>query len=169
MPPKEENRRVVFGPHATEAIRLPMLTGCRLQEVLRLEWTQIEWSRGLLVLPDCKMGKKTVVLGAAALGVLEGLPRVGRYVIASGCAGEKNEKPSADLSKPWQALCRAAGLESVRLHDPRHSAAAVGANAGLSLLQIGGLLGHKQVRAMAKHAHLIDDAQEASRRASWLG
>lgn len=160
--PKEENRRVVLGPHAVGAIRLLMLTGCRLREVLRLEWTQIEWSRGLLVLPDSKTGKKTVVLGSAALGVLEGLPRMGRYVIASGSAGEKNEKPRADLSKPWKALCRAAGLESVRLHDLRHSAAAVGANAGLSLHQIGGLLGHKQARTTAKYAHLIDDAQRAA-------
>lgn len=160
--PKAENRRVVLGPHSVGAIRLLMLTGCRLREVLRLEWSQIDWSRGLLVLPDSKTGKKSVVLGTAALGVLEGLPRLGRFVIASGSAGEKDEKPRADLSKPWKAVCKAAGLEGVRLHDLRHSAAAVGANAGLSLHQIGGLLGHKQARTTARYAHLINDAQRAA-------
>jgi integrase len=139
-----------------------MLTGCRLREILRLEWSQIDWARGLLVLPDSKTGKKTVVLGAAALSVLERLPRIGRFVIASSTAGQKGEKPRADLSKPWKALCKASELEGVRLHDLRHSAAAVGASAGLSLHQIGGLLGHKQVRTTAKYAHLIDDAQRAA-------
>lgn len=160
--PKEENRRVVLGPHAVGAVRLLMLTGCRLREILRLEWSQIDWTRGLLVLPDSKTGKKTVVLGAAALGVLEGIPRIGRFVIASSTAGQKGERPRADLAKPWKALCNASGLEGVRLHDLRHSAAAVGANAGLSLHQIGGLLGHKQARTTAKYAHLIDDAQRAA-------
>jgi hypothetical protein len=40
-------------------------------------------TRGLLHLPDSKTGKKVVVLSSAAQAVLDGVPRIGKYVIAS--------------------------------------------------------------------------------------
>lgn len=157
--PKDENRRVRFEPQVTAALRLLLLTGCRLREILHLDWSNVDWSRGLLVLPDSKTGKKTVVLGAAALNVLEGIPRLGRFVIAGSTAGRPDEKPRADLNRPWRAICKAAGIEGTRLHDLRHSAAAVGAGAGLSLHQIGQMLGHTQARTTQRYAHLASDPQ----------
>lgn len=130
-----------------------------LREVLNLEWSHVDFERGLLRLPDSKTGKKTIVLGGAALLLLEGLPRAGRFVIASTSAGSKDERPRSDLNRPWRAVREAAGLPELRLHDLRHSAAAVGAGAGLSLHQIGGLLGHTQARTTAKYAHLAADPQ----------
>lgn len=157
--PKAENRRVKIDPFAVAAIRLLMLTGARLREVLNLEWSHVDFERGLLRLPDSKTGKKTIVLGGAALLLLEGLPRAGRFVIASTSAGSKDERPRSDLNRPWRAVREAAGLPELRIHDLRHSAAAVGAGAGLSLHQIGGLLGHTQARTTAKYAHLAADPQ----------
>lgn len=61
--PKEKNR-TVYGPHVTGAIRLLMLTGCRLREILNLRWSEYDEKRGLLLLPDSKTGRKTVVLSA---------------------------------------------------------------------------------------------------------
>src|SRR5690606_18594023 len=114
--PKPENRRTVFSPHVTGAIRLLMLTGCRLREILHLEWNHIDFERGMAFLPDSKTGKKAVVLSTAAIAVLNALPRVGRYVVASDSAGTDEEKPRADLKKPWSALCRHAKLDGLRLH-----------------------------------------------------
>lgn len=157
--PKAANRRVKIDSHAIAAIRLLMLTGARLREVLNLEWSHVDFDRGLLRLRDSKTGKKTIVLGGAALALLEGLPRVGRYVVASTSAGTARERPRSDLNRPWRAVRVAAGLPELRIHDLRHSAAAVGAGAGLSLHQIGGLLGHTQARTTAKYAHLAADPQ----------
>lgn len=157
--PKEENRKTIIDEHAVAAIRLLMLTGARLREILNLEWEHIDFERGLLRLPDSKTGKKTIVIGGAALAVFAGLRRVGRYVIAGKSAGAPNESPRADLNRPWRAVRAAAGLPDLRIHDLRHSAAAVGASAGLSLHQIGNLLGHTQARTTAKYAHLAADPQ----------
>ena len=63
--PKPENRRIVVAPDATAAIRLLMLTGCRLREVLNLRWQEVDLQRGLLLLADSKTGRKTVVLQSA--------------------------------------------------------------------------------------------------------
>lgn len=67
--PKEKNR-TVYGPHTVGAIRLLMLTGCRLREILDLEWAHVDAECGLLFLPDSKTGRKTVVLSTAAQEVL---------------------------------------------------------------------------------------------------
>lgn len=152
-----ENRRVVYGPHVVGAVRLLMFTGCRLREILNLEWAHVDLSRGLLLLPDSKTGKKAVVLSAPAASVIAGLPKVGRYVIAGETAGTDAEVPRHDLKKPWSRITARAGLAGLRLHDLRHTFASVGAGANLGLPVIGKLLGHHQPSTTQKYAHLAVD------------
>jgi integrase len=87
-----------FGPYASGAIRLLCLTGARLNEILALRWQEVDFERGLAVLPDSKTGRKIVQLSAPALAVLAGLPRLAGcpYVIA-GMGGRR-----ADLRRPWR-------------------------------------------------------------------
>jgi integrase len=139
--PGAEKRRIVFSPHVTAAFRLLMFTGCRLREILHLEWRHVDLERGVLFLPDSKTGKKTIVLAAPALGVLATLPRIGRYVIASESAGTKDETPRHDLKRPWAQLCKAADLEGLRIHDLRHTFASFGACSDT----------HKRVQLNAMH------------------
>ena len=163
--PKERNRRTVIGPHAAAAIRLLILTGARLREILHLKWEHVDFERGLLLLPDSKTGKKTIVLNAAAVNVLAKLPRIGAYVIAGENAGARDEGPRADLKRPWQAVAKRAKLDGVRIHDLRHTHASVGAGVGLGLPIIGKLLGHAQASTTARYAHLdADPLRKASDR-----
>jgi integrase len=154
-----KGQRVKMHPSVTGAIRLLMLTGCRLREILHLEWSHVDEERGLLHLPDSKTGEKTIVLSTAAQEVLAGLPRIGRYVIAGDSAGLLNEKPRADLKRPWAALCKRAGIEGVRLHDLRHTFASVGVWADLGLPIVGSLLGHSDASTTQRYAHVADDAK----------
>lgn len=62
LPRQAENRRTVISVHATAAIRLLILTGCRLGEILSLQWRHVDSERGLLLLPDSKTGAKTIIL-----------------------------------------------------------------------------------------------------------
>ena len=155
--PKEGNRRTIIGPHAAGALRLLIFTGARLREILHLKWEQIDFERGLLLLPTSKTGKKTIVLNAPALAILDSLPRVGTYVIAGTSAGSEDERPRSDLKKPWKAISKRAGLKGVRIHDLRHTHASVGAGAGLGLPIIGKLLGHTQPATTQRYAHLDND------------
>jgi integrase len=151
--PKEHNRRTVIGPHAAAAMRLLIFTGARLREILHLKWDHIDFERGLLLLPTSKTGKKTIVLNAPALAILNALPRSGDFVIA----GTSSDKPRSDLKKPWKAVSNRAGLKGVRIHDLRHTHASVGAGAGLGLPIIGKLLGHTQSATTQRYAHLDND------------
>jgi integrase len=151
--PKPKNRFTRIGPFAAAAIRLLLFTGCRLREILHLKWEQVDLERGLLFLSDSKTGRKTVVLNAPAFAVLTNLGRLGSYVVP----GDDPEKPRADLKRPWQAVAKRAGLESVRLHDLRHTYASFGAGSGLGLPIIGKLLGHTQASTTQRYAHLDAD------------
>jgi integrase len=152
---KPENRRVRLDPFAVAAIRLLAFTGARLREILDAQWSQVDLERGVIFLADSKTGKKPIYLSAAAQAVLASLPRVegNPHIIA----GAKEGAPRADLKKPWAAVCRAAGLDGVRLHDLRHSFASFGAGASLGLPIIGKLLGHSQAATTHRYAHLEAD------------
>jgi integrase len=142
-------------PSVVATVRLLLLTGCRLMEILSLEWRFIDYSNATLNLPDSKSGKKTVYLAAPALAVLAGMPRLDNnpYVIT----GAKQGAHLVNMEKPWGRIRKQAGLEDVRLHDLRHTFASVGAGAGLSLPMIGKLLGHTQAQTTARYAHLAAD------------
>jgi len=152
---KADHRRVKLDRYAVAAIRLLVLTGARLREVLHAKWEQVDIERGLIFLADSKTGKKPLYLSAAAQKVLADLPRIegNPHVIA----GANDGAPRSDLKKPWAAVGRAAGLEGVRIHDLRHSFASFGAGASLGLPIIGKLLGHSQPATTARYAHLDAD------------
>jgi integrase len=153
--PKADKRRVKLGPFAVAAIRLLILTGARLREILDAKWEHVDAERGVIFLADSKTRKKPIYLSAAALSILSELPRIENnpYIICGGRAGQ----PKSDLKKPWVAVRKAAGLEGVRLHDLRHSFASVGAGASMGLPIIGKLLGHSQAATTHRYAHLDSD------------
>lgn len=152
-----------MSPWAIGAVRLLMFTGARLSEVLTLKWQHVNFERRLLLLADSKTGKKVVYINPAAQAVLEGLPRLegNPFVICGRTPG----RHLINLEKPWRLIRSRAGLDDVRLHDLRHSFAAVAAGQGLSLPMIGKLLGHSQPQTTARYAHLAaDPVQEANLR-----
>jgi integrase len=137
---------------AITAIRLLLFTGCRLGEILNLEWSHVDLERRLLRLPDSKTGAKAVYLSIAAIQTLEAAKQLkgDPYVLPGRQAG----KPIISLRGTWERLCKEANLDGLRLHDLRHSFASVGAAGGLSLPMIGALLGHSQPITTARYAHL---------------
>lgn len=148
------------GPHVVAAIRLLLLTGARLNEVLGMRWEWIDWESSLVRLPDSKTGAKTVFLNAPALQVLSGIPRLADnpYVIC----GQKKGERLINLQKPWQGIRARAALNDVRIHDLRHSFASIAVASGMSLPMIGKLLGHSQPQTTARYAHLADDPMRAA-------
>ncbi len=136
-------------------IRLLLLTGCRLGEILNLKWEHVDFEQSCLRLPDSKTGAKVVYLAAPAVEVLSNIPRIEKnpYVITGGT----KEGNLAPPQKAWRKIREKAELPDVRLHDLRHSYASVGASGGLSLPMIGALLGHSQSQTTERYAHLCAD------------
>lgn len=149
----EENQ--LISPTAAAALRLLALSGMRRSEVLSLQWSWIDFERGVIFFPDSKTGQKITALGAPALELLDNIPRTAGnpHVFPGKIFG----RPLHDLNKPWQMVREKADLKGVRLHDLRHTHASVGAAAGLSLRVIGALLNHTQAATTQRYAHLPQD------------
>jgi integrase len=142
-------------PSVLTALRLLILTGARLSEVLELKWEYVDLERGALALPDSKTGAKLIPLGRAALEVLEGaVPQAGNPYV---CPGANPASHLVGLPKAWRRIRDRAGLKNIRLHDLRHSFASVAAASGQGLPVIGALLGHKEAATTARYAHLAND------------
>ena len=142
-------------PYVIAALRLLILTGARLNEILTLQWAWVDLENRILHLPDSKTGSKDVHLNAPAVAVLSDLPRQAGnpHVIC----GAKQGAHLINLQKPWQRIRTAAGLEDVRIHDLRHSFASIAVARGMSLPMIGALLGHSQPQTTQRYAHLAAD------------
>ena len=140
---------------AVAAIRLLMLTGCRLSEIQKLRGEHVDLDAGELRLPDTKTGGRTVPLAPSAVRLLTSLPRDddNPWVIA----GRKPGSHLTDLQHPWRRIRERAKLDGVRIHDLRHSFASRALALGEGLPMIGKLLGHTQVQTTARYAHLARD------------
>ena len=142
-------------PSSIAAVRLLMLTGCRLGEIMTLQWEHVDIAGKALRLPDSKTGAKVVHLGQPAVEVLEKIERVEEnpWVIV----GTKPGARLTDLQPFWQRVRARAGLKDVRIHDLRHTFASTAVASGQGLPMIGKLLGHTQVQTTARYAHLAAD------------
>ena len=147
-------------PYAVAALRLLMLTGCRLNEILTLRWDDIDRTAGEFRLRDGKTGARMVPLTPTAEAVLAGIARVqgNPWVIVGKQPGTHLSNITAD----WYRLRAHAGLDDVRIHDLRHSYASRALAAGESLSMIGKLLGHADIQSTARYAHLARETERLS-------
>ena len=143
---------------AAAALRLIMLTGCRVGEVLTLKWSDIDRKSGEFRLRDAKTGARMVPLTPTALQVLAGIKRVRRspWVFP----GKRRDRHLSDLRPYWHRVREQAEVEDVRIHDLRHSFASRALALGLALPMIGRLLGHTDIGSTARYAHLSREAEK---------
>ena len=145
---------------AAAALRLLMLTGCRLNEILTLRWEDVHLEASEIRLRDSKTGPRVVPLSPAAARALAGLPRAADnpWVVA----GRKPGSRLKGLTYHWYHVRESAGLEDVRIHDLRHSFASRALALGESLPLIARLLGHTKIQTTARYAHLARDSVRVS-------
>ena len=154
---EEEGRA---SPHAVAALRLLMLTGCRLNEILTLRWDDVDRAAGEFRLRDGKTGARMVPLTPTAEAVLDGIPRLpgNCWVIAGRRPGTRLNSLTAE----WYRIRARAGLGDLRIHDLRHSYATRALSSGESLSMIGRLLGHADIASTLRYAHLAQGAERDS-------
>jgi integrase len=141
--PKVDHRGVRLDRFATAAIRLLILTGARLREILHAKWAQIDLERGLIFPADSKTGKKPLYLSAAAQEVLADIPRIegnppcdgwsegrraaGRPEEAMGCCEAGRRFGGRPLSRPAPLVCFIRRRRVSRFADHREAARSLAA------------------------------------------
>lgn len=115
-------------------------------------WEQVDLEAPELVLPATKTGPRNVSLSPRAVRVLQSIERVpgSSWVIPGRVEG----RPMRNIDEAWGVVCELAGLEDTRIHDCRHSFASRALALGENLPMIGRLLGHSELQATERYAHL---------------
>ena len=148
---------------SANVIRFLLLTGARRGETLAAKWSDFDLVEGVWVKPGHTTKTATehrVPLSAPARALLSTLTPMG--VNSEFVFPGRDGKQRYDIKKQWAAICKAAKITGVRVHDLRHTYASVLASSGVSLHVIGGLLGHTQPATTHRYAHLVDDALRAA-------
>lgn len=142
-------------------VRLLLLTGCRLREIMdaRREWFDLD--SGTLELPDSKTGKKTVYLSPAAVAVAReaaGYDPRNPYLLAGRLGGE----PLRNVRYLWARLLSASEITGrVRIHDLRHTVGSYAHRAGMTIRQVAGVLGHRNLSTTERYVHDPEKAKAA--------
>ena len=144
-------------PVLYELVVLALTTGARASEMLNLQWSDIDFQRGVATPRNTKNGEtRLIAVSGHAMDLLK--PRRGIGMVFPSNTG----KAVYEYSKPFKKAVDAAGIEDFRFHDLRHTAASYLAQAGKSLLEIMETLGHKSVAMASRYAHLTTKTVEDS-------
>lgn len=138
------NQHKKDNPQSVLFIWLLILTGARKSEIASARWDWLEGNR--LNLPDSKTGERTIYLPIQVMGLLKDMPHISDTI-----TGIKDPK------RLWSLIRKSASVPDLRLHDLRHSFASAALAAGLTLSQIGELLGHANTQTTHRYAHLMDE------------
>jgi len=116
------------------AIRLLALTGCRLSEIIRLRWSDVDFERRAFLIRDAKAGARAQTVGAPVLALLKDL------------------QPKNDGWVVWGKK---------RLHDFRHTVATTAAQGGANAFMLRDLLGHKTLAMTARYVSSVPEQQRS--------
>ena len=170
--------------------QLAVVTGMRQGELFGLKWTDIKWSKGVLyvkrqvqsiprqgwkfVEPKTKAGRRSITLGNATLQCLS--EHQAQQQVTKLLARERWQEydlifPSSvgtplntsNLRVDFLQTLAAAGLEKIRFHDLRHTAASLMLNHGVPVIVVSKILGHAKVSTtLDTYGHLINEMQDAA-------
>jgi integrase len=145
---------------AADIFRLLLLSGARRGEVQSARWADFDLGTGVWTKPGATTKTRTdhiVPLSAPARQIIASRDRTGEYLFPGRHGGHRVE-----LKANWRRICKAAGINGLRIHDLRHSYASQLASAGVGLHVIGQLLGHTQAQTTHRYAHLTDSPLRAA-------
>ena len=145
---------------AANAIRLQLLTGARIGEILSAKWVDFDLDRGVWTKPSHHT-KQKITEHLPLSGVAKELLITNRRSINSNSdfifPGQQPDKPIVDLKRFWRSIMKSAQIEDYRIHDNRHTHASQLVSSGMSLAIVGRLLGHTNPTTTQRYAHLADD------------
>jgi integrase len=149
-------------PVLRSIISVAVHTGMRLQEILSLRWTQVNFAEMMLTAERTKSGKsRTIPLNAALHGEflrLRSLDGQSPYVFPN----PKTGKPLTTVKTAFVATCRRAGISGLRFHDLRHTFGSRLVEKGADIETVRSLLGHASIVVTQRYVHSTDERRRTA-------
>lgn len=145
-------------------MRFALLSGCRMQEILDLEWRHIDWRGRSFVVTGKGDKTRAVPLSDAIEALLKPLPRADARVFTYESRRADNAPRGQPVAIEREGLkithrrtCVKAGIEDFRFHDFRHTAATRMMRKTGNIRHVQKLLGHEDIATTARYAHVTGD------------
>jgi integrase len=134
---------------------LALNTGCRIGELLSLMKSDVDLPNKIIRIRSCNSKSKrsrVVPLSSGALTILRQQMQLTPdlepvFVSPTG-------KNYTTISKVFNRLRIKADLKKLRIHDLRHNFASALVNDGRTLLEVGQILGHLDLKSTKRYSHL---------------
>jgi integrase len=138
---------------------LAQTTGARSGELKRLKWEDIDWERSEAAIHRTKNGdRKTLPLVPTVLQELEKF-KAAESKLVFGSTIKPDTAYHFDWA--WREALKQAKIKNFRFHDLRHTCASYLAQNGATLLEIGDVLGHRNLSVTKRYSHLATEHKSA--------
>jgi integrase len=146
-------------PDLYAIIVLALSTGARRNEILGLKWPEVDLKTGLLTFAKTKNGSvRRVPVTGKALDLLKDMAAARKLkdpsgLVFPGKTDKTKDKPLA-IENIFQAALKDAAIANFRFHDLRHSAASYLVMAGVPMVTVAEILGHRDLKMTQRYSHL---------------
>lgn len=159
---QEANRLLAeCAPHLRPLVTFLLHTGARLNEALRLEWSDVDLVARRVRFLQTKNGEsRGVPLNDDAFFALANLPHRDGQVFLTPAGVPYHDTRGlggSPIKRGFKGACRRAGIAGLRVHDLRHTFASWLVMAGAPLRTVAELLGHKSLAMVHRYSHLSPD------------
>lgn len=148
---KDEDNAVIV-----EIIRQLALTGCRRSEIVKLQWSEVDYDGSCLRLADSKEGASVRAVGLSVIERLEGRmqSKKGEFVFP----GRAPDQPFGYFDNRWKRIFDGSPLSDVTAHILRHSFSSIANDLGFTEVTIAALIGHAKGSITGRYIHTLDTA-----------
>ena len=141
--------------HLSYVVQFALATGCRMSEILYLEWDRVDLGRRVAWLDP----------GTTKNGEGRGIPLNNDAVLALRAVHGEHErfcftykgKRMAAIGSGWKRTLKRIGIGNFRFHDLRHTWASWNVMSGTSLQELMELGGWKSYEMALRYAHLAPE------------
>ena len=156
--------------HLKDILVIGLNTAMRIGEILSMKKEWVDLKAGIITVPRAsqkrKRKDKKVPINSVLRPVIQSLMRQNRgseFLVVNPRTGER----FTSIQNSWKGILKKAGLtgrpgvDKLRIHDIRHTAATNLARAGKDMKFIAQYLGHSDVRTSARYVHYSDEDLKA--------
>lgn len=133
-------------------VLLALTTGARKGELLGLRWADVDFVHAVAYVGRSKNGDPKALPLVPA--VVEELRKFAGADTTLLFASTQRPAQAFAFEGHWAEALRTAKVKTFRFHDLRHSCASMLAQNGATLLEIGDVLGHRQLQMTRRYSHL---------------
>ncbi len=144
-------------PEQWALVALAIETGLRRAEQFRLRWECVDLEQGVLTIPMPKGGRtRHVPLSDAARALFQSLPSWGRspWVFPAPHHLLQPWNPHSFVTRIYAPALRQAGVHGACWHSLRHTAASRRVMAGVDLVSVMAILGHRTIQTTMRYSHV---------------